>query len=78
MHRFPWQVHELILDNSKPGAFGQIEGLSDQFENLEILSIMGCSLTGLKTFPKLPKLRKVFTTHPQHTFPPETSILLTP
>ena len=37
----------------------QIEGLSDEFKNLEALSLINVGLTTLKGFPALPKLRKV-------------------
>jgi len=52
----PSEVRELILDNSKAT---QIEGLTDEYENLESLSIIAVGLTSLKGLPKLNKLRKL-------------------
>ncbi len=37
----------------------QLDGLTDQFKNLEILSLINVGLTTLKGFPKLNNLRKV-------------------
>ena len=36
-----------------------LEGLTDEFKSLEILSLINVGLTSLKGFPKLPALRKV-------------------
>ena len=36
-----------------------IEGLTEEFTNLESLSLINVGLTTLKGFPKLPNLRKV-------------------
>ena len=44
------------LDNARAT---QIEGLSDEYENLESLSLINVGLTTLKGFPKLPKLKKL-------------------
>jgi len=52
----PTQVKELNLDNARAT---QIEGLSDEYENLESLSLINVGLTTLKGFPKLPKLKKL-------------------
>jgi acidic leucine-rich nuclear phosphoprotein 32 family member A/C/D len=38
----------------------QLDGLSDEFISLEILSLNNVGLTTLKGFPKLPNLKKVF------------------
>jgi len=37
----------------------QIEGLTDEFINLEVLSLINVGLTSLKGFPTLPSLRKL-------------------
>lgn len=50
------QVTELILDNCRAS---QISGLTEEFVNLEMLSLINVGLTTLKGFPKLPKLRKL-------------------
>jgi len=50
------QVTELILDNCRAS---QISGLTDDFVNLETLSLINVGLTTLKGFPKLPKLKKL-------------------
>jgi acidic leucine-rich nuclear phosphoprotein 32 family protein A/C/D len=44
------------LDNCRST---QIEGLTDDFASLEILSLINVGLTTLKGFPNLPNLRKV-------------------
>lgn len=50
------QITELILDNCRST---HIEGLTDSFTALEILSLINVGLTSLKNFPKLPALRKL-------------------
>lgn len=50
------QVTELILDNCRAN---QISGLTDEFVNLETLSLINVGLVTLKGFPKLPKLKKL-------------------
>lgn len=50
------QVTELILDNCRAT---QITGLTDEFINLEILSLINVGLVTLKGFPKLPNLKKL-------------------
>lgn len=52
----PAQVKELNLDNARAT---QIEGLTDEYTNLETLSLINVGLTTLKGFPKLPKLKKL-------------------
>jgi len=52
----PAQVKELNLDNARAT---QIEGLTDEYANLETLSLINVGLTTLKGFPKLPKLKKL-------------------
>jgi len=49
-------IKELNLDSCRGQ---QIDGLNDEFENLEVLSLINVGLTTLKGFPKLPKLRKL-------------------
>ena len=49
-------VPELILDNCRAT---QIEGLTDEFKQLEYLSMNNIGLTTLKSFPKLEKLKKL-------------------
>ncbi|XP_055948933.1 acidic leucine-rich nuclear phosphoprotein 32 family member A-like isoform X2 [Argiope bruennichi] len=51
-----FQIKELVLDNCRST---QIVGLSDEFSNLESLSLINVGLTSLKGFPKLPNLRKL-------------------
>lgn len=49
-------IKELNLDNCRAT---QIEGLTDDFVNLETLSLIAVGLTTLKGFPNLPNLRKL-------------------
>ena len=51
-----FQIVELNLDNCRAT---NIEGLTEEFTNLESLSLINVGLTTLKGFPKLPNLRKV-------------------
>uniref|UniRef100_T1D4J3 Putative microtubule binding protein n=1 Tax=Psorophora albipes TaxID=869069 RepID=T1D4J3_9DIPT len=50
------QITELILDNCRST---NVEGLTDSFTALEILSLINVGLVSLKNFPKLPALRKL-------------------
>ena len=50
------QVKELYLDNCRAST---IEGLTDKYEDLEVLSMINIGLTSLKGFPAYPKLRSV-------------------
>ncbi|ELU05913.1 hypothetical protein CAPTEDRAFT_171884 [Capitella teleta] len=50
------EIRELNLDNCRAT---HIEGLTDDFKNLESLSLINVGLTTLKGFPKLPNLRKL-------------------
>ncbi|XP_072939436.1 acidic leucine-rich nuclear phosphoprotein 32 family member D isoform X2 [Epargyreus clarus] len=52
----PSQIKELNLDNCRST---NIVGLTDEYVNLEILSLNNVGLTSLKGFPTLPKLRKL-------------------
>jgi len=53
----PAQVSELNLDNVR--TVGEFEGLTDEFVNLESLSVVKAGLTSFKGFPKLSKLKKL-------------------
>ena len=55
---FCFQLKELDLSGCKTG--GEIEGLTEEFESLEVLDFSNSNITTLKTFPKLPNLRKVW------------------
>jgi acidic leucine-rich nuclear phosphoprotein 32 family protein A/C/D len=50
-------IKELNLDSCRGQ---QIEGLTDEFKSLEVLSMINVGLTNLRGFPKLPSLNKVF------------------
>lgn len=50
------QIRELILDNCYSTT---VVGLTDEFLNLEVLSLIKVGLTNLKSFPNLPNLRRV-------------------
>lgn len=50
------KIQELILDNCRST---NIEGLTDSFTALEVLSLINVGLVSLKNFPKLPALRKL-------------------
>lgn len=52
----PADIKELNLDNCRST---NIVGLTDEFTNLESLSLINVGLTSLKGFPKLPNLRKL-------------------
>lgn len=52
------QVAELVVDNCR-SSDGEVEGLSDEYTGLELLSMVNVGLTSLAKLPKLPKLRKV-------------------
>lgn len=53
-----FQVKELVLDNCRSNE-GKIEGLTDEFEELEFLSTINVGLTSVANLPKLNKLKKV-------------------
>lgn len=50
------QIRELILDNCYSTT---VVGLTDEFVNLEVLSLIKVGLTNLKNFPNLPNLRRL-------------------
>jgi hypothetical protein len=54
--RAPSEVTELNLDNCRST---QVVGLTDEFANLEILSLINVGLTTLKGFPNLPALKRL-------------------
>ncbi|XP_026565030.1 acidic leucine-rich nuclear phosphoprotein 32 family member A isoform X2 [Pseudonaja textilis] len=56
-NRKPSDVKELVLDNCRSNQ-GKIEGLTDKFEELELLSIINVGLTSVVNLPKLNKLKK--------------------
>ncbi|XP_032765355.1 acidic leucine-rich nuclear phosphoprotein 32 family member A isoform X1 [Rattus rattus] len=53
-----FQVKELVLDNCR-SIEGKIEGLTDEFEELEFLSTINVGLTSISNLPKLNKLKKL-------------------
>ncbi|XP_046930830.1 acidic leucine-rich nuclear phosphoprotein 32 family member A isoform X3 [Lynx rufus] len=52
------RVKELVLDNCR-SIEGKIEGLTDEFEELEFLSTINVGLTSVANLPKLNKLKKL-------------------
>nr|XP_009931690.1 PREDICTED: acidic leucine-rich nuclear phosphoprotein 32 family member A [Opisthocomus hoazin] len=54
----PLLVKELVLDNCRSYE-GKIEGLTDEFEELEFLSTINVGLTSVANLPKLNKLKKL-------------------
>ncbi|KFM61959.1 Acidic leucine-rich nuclear phosphoprotein 32 family member A, partial [Stegodyphus mimosarum] len=54
--RSPAVIKELNLDNCRST---QIVGLTDEFVNLETLSLINVGIISLKGFPKLPNLKKL-------------------
>ncbi|KAM6426411.1 acidic leucine-rich nuclear phosphoprotein 32 family member A [Liasis olivaceus] len=57
-NRTPSDVKELVLDNCRSNE-GKIEGLTDEFEELELLSTINVGLTSVANLPKLNKLKKL-------------------
>lgn len=57
-NRKPSDVKELVLDNCR-SIEGRIEGLSDEFEELEFLSTINVGLLSVANLPKLNKLKKL-------------------
>lgn len=60
------QVVELVVDNCR-SSDGEVEGLTDEYTELEILSMVNVGLTSLSKLPSLPKLHKVSRTLPVPT-----------
>uniref|UniRef100_G3PXN4 Acidic leucine-rich nuclear phosphoprotein 32 family member n=1 Tax=Gasterosteus aculeatus aculeatus TaxID=481459 RepID=G3PXN4_GASAC len=52
------EVKELVLDNCRSNE-GKIEGLTDEFEELEFLSTINVGLTTVSHLPRLNKLKKL-------------------
>ncbi|XP_013888466.1 acidic leucine-rich nuclear phosphoprotein 32 family member E [Austrofundulus limnaeus] len=57
-NRSPAEVVELVVDTCQ-SADGEVEGLTEEFTELEILSMVNVGLTSLSKMPSLPKLRKL-------------------
>ncbi|XP_042279822.1 acidic leucine-rich nuclear phosphoprotein 32 family member E-like isoform X1 [Thunnus maccoyii] len=57
-NRKPAEVAELVVDNCR-SSDGEVEGLTDEYSELEILSMVNIGLTSLSKLPSLPKLRKL-------------------
>ncbi|XP_051511831.1 acidic leucine-rich nuclear phosphoprotein 32 family member A isoform X2 [Myxocyprinus asiaticus] len=57
-NRTPSDVKELVLDNCRSNE-GKIEGLTDEFEELEFLSTINVGLTSVANLSKLNKLKKL-------------------
>uniref|UniRef100_A0A4W6DKP0 Acidic leucine-rich nuclear phosphoprotein 32 family member n=1 Tax=Lates calcarifer TaxID=8187 RepID=A0A4W6DKP0_LATCA len=58
IHREEPEVAELVVDNCRSGD-GEVEGLTDEYTELEILSMVNVGLSSLSKLPSLPKLRKL-------------------
>ncbi|XP_055772778.1 acidic leucine-rich nuclear phosphoprotein 32 family member B-like, partial [Salvelinus fontinalis] len=52
------EVRELVLDNSQSNE-GKIEGLTEEFVNLEFLSLINVGLFSVSNLPRLGKLKKL-------------------
>ena len=50
-------MKELVLDNCR--SCGRIEGITEEFSNLELLSLINVGLSSVVGIPKLDKLKKV-------------------
>ncbi|XP_028984572.1 acidic leucine-rich nuclear phosphoprotein 32 family member E-like isoform X2 [Betta splendens] len=57
-NKTPTEVAELVVDNCR-SSDGEVEGLSDEYSELEILSMVNVGLASLSKLPSLPKLRKL-------------------
>ncbi|XP_028280903.1 acidic leucine-rich nuclear phosphoprotein 32 family member E-like isoform X3 [Parambassis ranga] len=57
-NRNPAEVVELVVDNCR-SSDGEVEGLTDEYTELEILSMVNVGLSSLSKLPSLPKLRKL-------------------
>uniref|UniRef100_A0A3P8UPA1 Acidic leucine-rich nuclear phosphoprotein 32 family member n=1 Tax=Cynoglossus semilaevis TaxID=244447 RepID=A0A3P8UPA1_CYNSE len=57
-NRNPTEVAELVVDNCR-SSDGDVEGLTEEYSELEILSMVNVGLTSLSKLPSLPKLRKL-------------------
>ncbi|KAM9782654.1 acidic leucine-rich nuclear phosphoprotein 32 family member E [Neosynchiropus ocellatus] len=56
--RTPAELAELLVDNCR-SSDGEVEGLTDEYKELEILSMVNIGLNSLAKLPSLPKLRKL-------------------
>ncbi|XP_041094957.1 acidic leucine-rich nuclear phosphoprotein 32 family member E isoform X1 [Polyodon spathula] len=56
--RTPLEVTELVVDNCR-SSDGEVEGLTDDFKELEFLSMVNVGLSSLAKLPTLSKLRKL-------------------
>ncbi|KAL7394340.1 hypothetical protein ABVT39_024474 [Epinephelus coioides] len=56
--RNPAEVVELVVDNCR-SSDGEVEGLTDEYTELEILSMVNVGISSLSKLPSLPKLRKL-------------------
>ncbi|XP_037639615.1 acidic leucine-rich nuclear phosphoprotein 32 family member E-like isoform X1 [Sebastes umbrosus] len=57
-NRSPAEVAEMVVDNCR-SSDGEVEGLTDEYKELEILSMVNVGLSSLSKLPSLPKLRKL-------------------
>uniref|UniRef100_A0A3P9I0W9 Acidic leucine-rich nuclear phosphoprotein 32 family member n=1 Tax=Oryzias latipes TaxID=8090 RepID=A0A3P9I0W9_ORYLA len=57
-NRSPTEVGELVVDNCR-SSDGEVEGLSEEFTELEVLSMVNVGLSSLSKMPLLPKLQKL-------------------
>ncbi|XP_041649344.1 acidic leucine-rich nuclear phosphoprotein 32 family member E-like [Cheilinus undulatus] len=57
-NRNPAEVVEMVVDNCQ-SADGEVEGLTEEYTELEILSMVNVGLSSLSKLPSLPKLRKL-------------------
>uniref|UniRef100_A0A8C7R9V3 Acidic leucine-rich nuclear phosphoprotein 32 family member n=1 Tax=Oncorhynchus mykiss TaxID=8022 RepID=A0A8C7R9V3_ONCMY len=57
-NRWRSRVRELVLDNSRSNE-GKIEGLTEEFVNLEFLSLINVGLFSVSNLPRLGKLKKL-------------------
>uniref|UniRef100_A0A8C8GD97 Acidic leucine-rich nuclear phosphoprotein 32 family member n=1 Tax=Oncorhynchus tshawytscha TaxID=74940 RepID=A0A8C8GD97_ONCTS len=51
-------VQELVLDNCRSNE-GKMEGVTEEFDNLELLSLINVGLINVSNIPKLGKLKKL-------------------
>ncbi|KAK6288357.1 hypothetical protein J4Q44_G00389450 [Coregonus suidteri] len=57
-NRTPSDVQELVLDNCRSDE-GKMEGITEDFDNLELLSLINVGLVDVSNIPKLGKLKKL-------------------
>lgn len=57
-HKSPSEIKELVLDNCHSND-GKMEGITEEFSNLETLSLINVGLTSVAEIPKLDKLKKL-------------------